>query len=227
MNPQGDPLVPILEVKNVPEERKTDNITMRLWLETLESVLGYNGLRSLLNYGQISEYIDNFPPDNDELDVPLKDLHALYVALLEVFGEKGTRSLQLRIGREFIRIGVTKRPTIAKMLKLSTRILPEKNKIKLALQKFADEFDRRQPSLEYNPRMEVEEKDDCFLLIDKDSFESNGVKSDRPMCATCVGRLEYMLEWITGNKYHIEEVKCRAMGDSCDVFRISKKSQES
>jgi predicted hydrocarbon binding protein len=213
-------------VKKVPKERRTDNITMRLWLETLESVLGYNGLKSLLNYGHIQEYIDNFPPDNDELNIPLKDLHALYVALLDVFGEKGARSLQLRIGREFIRIGVTKRPTIAKMLKLSTRLLPEHKKIKLALQKFADEFDRRQPSLVYSPRMEVEEKDDCFLLIDKDSFESNGVTSDNPMCATCVGRLQYMLEWITGNTYDIQEVKCRAMGDSCDVFRVSKDHQE-
>lgn len=210
----------------MPEEAKTDNITMRLWLETLESVIGSNGLKSLLNYSNIQQYIDSFPPDNDELEVPLKDLHSLYVSLLELFGKKGARSLQLRIGREFIRIGVTKRPTIAMALKFATRFLPEQTRIRVALEKFADEYERRQPSPLYKPRMEVREEEDCFLLIDKDSFESNGITSGTPMCATCVGRLQYMLEWITGHPRDIEEIECRSMGDAADVFRVSKAHKE-
>lgn len=207
----------------MPEERKTDNITMRLWLETLQSILGENGLKSILNFGHIPQYIDSFPPDNDELEVPLEDLHKLYLSLLELFGQKGTRSLQLRIGREFIRIGVGKRPTLAKTLKLSARLLPETKRMRLALEKFAEEFERRQPSLEYTPRMEVKEEEDCILLIDRDSFESNGIQSETPMCATCVGRLQYLMEWITGHPHDVEEAECRAMGGSADVFRISKK----
>ncbi len=206
----------------MPREGRTDNITMRLWLETLESVIGSNGLKSILNYGHIEQYIDHLPPDNDDLEIPMEDLHCLYVSLLEVFGQKGARSLQLRIGREFIRIGVTKRPTIAKALKLSTRLLPEKTRIKLALEKFAEEYERRQPSPLYSPRLEVKEQEDCFLLIDKDNFESNGVTSDQPMCATCVGRLQYLIEWITGHPHKVEEIQCRSMGDPVDIFRVSK-----
>ena len=204
------------------KEKRTDNITMRLWLETLENVIGSNGLKSILNYGHIQHYIDALPPDNDDLDVPLEDLHSLYVSLLEVFGHRGARSLQLRIGREFIRVGVTKRPTIAKALKLSTRLLPEQKRMKLALEKFAEEYDKRQPSPLYSPRMEVKEEEDCFLLIDKDNFESNGVTSDQPMCATCVGRLQYLIEWITGHPHNVEEIQCRSMGDPVDVFKVSK-----
>jgi len=214
------------EVIIVPKEGKTDNVTMRLWLETIESVVGPNGLKSILNYGHIERYIDYLPPDNDKLEIPLEDLHSLYISLLELFGQKGARSLQLRIGREFIRIGVTKRPTIAKALKLSTRLLPEQKRMRLALEKFAEEFERRQPSPLYTPRMEVQEEENCFLLVDKDNFESNGVTSEQPMCATCVGRLQYLVEWITGHEHEVKEVECRAMGDLADVFRISKAHKE-
>lgn len=206
----------------MPEGAKTDNITLRLWLETLESVIGVNGVKSLLNYTHLEKYITSPPPDNDNLDIPLEDLHRLYLSLLELFGRKGARSLQLRIGREFIRIGVTKRPTIAGALKLSTRFIPMQMRISFALKKFADEYDRRQPSPLYSPRLEAREEEDCFLLIDKDNFESEGVTSDTPMCATCVGRLQYLMEWITGHTYDIQEIECRAMGDQFDVFRVPK-----
>ncbi|MBU7013341.1 MAG: hypothetical protein HXS52_09230 [Theionarchaea archaeon] len=206
----------------MPEEAKTDNITLKLWLETLESVIGVNGVKSLLNFAHLEQYITSPPPDNDNLEIPLEDLHGLYLALLELFGRKGARSLQLRIGKEFIRIGVTKRPTISKALKLSTRFVPGKKRISLALGKFAEEYDRRQPSPEYSPRMEVREEETCFLLIDKDNFESKGITSDTPMCATCVGRLQYLMEWITGHTFDIQEIECRAMGDKFDVFRVPK-----
>lgn len=215
-----------VEVKIVLEMRKTDNITMRLWLETIENVVGSNGLKSILNYAHLKQFIDSYPPDNDDLDIPLEDLRKFYLALYDLFGHKGARSLQLRVGREFIRIGTEKRPTIAKALKLSTRLVPENMRIRLALQKYADIYDERQPSLIHKPRMEVREEDEYFLLIDKDNFESEGMSSDTPVCNTCVGRLQYTIEWITGRPHQIEEIECRAMGHPFDVFRISKAPQE-
>ena len=213
-------------MNSVPEVRKTDNITMRLWLETVENVVGSNGLKSILNYAQLKHFIDSFPPDNDNQEIPLEDLRKFYLALHDLFGQKGARSLQLRIGREFIRIGTEKRPTLAKALRLSTRLVPETKRIQLALQKYADIYDERQPSLTYHPRIEVKEEDEYFLLIDKDNFESEGLSSDVPVCNTCVGRLQYIMEWITGHPHHIEEIECRAMGHPFDIFKISKAPKE-
>jgi len=210
----------------VPEVRTTDNITMRLWLETVENVVGSNGLKSILNYAQLKHFIDSFPPDNDNQEIPLEDLRKFYLALHDLFGQKGARSLQLRIGREFVRIGTEKRPTLAKALKLSTRLVPETKRIQLALQKYADVYDERQPSLTYHPRIEVKEEDEYFLLIDKDNFESEGLSSEVPVCNTCVGRLQYIMEWITGHPHKIEEIECRAMGHPFDIFRISKAPKE-
>ena len=210
----------------MPEVRTTDNITMRLWLETVENVVGSNGLKSILNYAQLKHFIDSFPPDNDNQEIPLEDLRKFYLALHDLFGQKGARSLQLRIGREFVRIGTEKRPTLAKALKLSTRLVPETKRIQLALQKYADVYDERQPSLTYHPRIEVKEEDEYFLLIDKDNFESEGLSSEVPVCNTCVGRLQYIMEWITGHPHKIEEIECRAMGHPFDIFRISKAPKE-
>lgn len=210
----------------MPEVRTTDNITMRLWLETVENVVGSNGLKSILNYAQLKHFIDSFPPDNDNQEIPLEDLRKFYLALHDLFGQKGARSLQLRIGREFVRIGTEKRPTLAKALRLSTRLVPETKRIQLALQKYADVYDERQPSLTYHPRIEIKEEDEYFLLIDKDNFESEGLSSDVPVCNTCVGRLQYIMEWITGHPHKIEEIECRAMGHPFDIFRISKAPKE-
>ncbi|MBU6998622.1 MAG: hypothetical protein HXS42_13275, partial [Theionarchaea archaeon] len=63
----------------MPEEAKTDNITLRLWLETLESVIGVNGVKSILNYSHLEKYIESPPPDNDNLDIAVEDLHRLYL----------------------------------------------------------------------------------------------------------------------------------------------------
>lgn len=204
----------------------TDNITMRLWLETIESVLGSNGLNSVLNYAHLSKYIDNFPPDDDNLEISLRDLRDFYIALLELFGQKGAKGLQLRVGREFIRIGLQKRPAIANTLKFSTKFLPRTFQIRLALSKMSDEYERRQPSPCGSSRITVQENENYFLFIDNYNFESDGITSDTPVCYSWVGRLQYLIEWITGHHHEVKEIQCRAMGDSADIFRISKKRSD-
>lgn len=52
------------------EGRKIDNFTMRIYLETIQSIVGPNGLKSILNYDHLEQYIDNIPPDNDKVEVP-------------------------------------------------------------------------------------------------------------------------------------------------------------
>ncbi len=69
---------------------------------------------------------------------------------------------------------------------------------------------------------ELREEEDCFLLIEKDWMESEGITSETPVCTVTVCMLQALIEWITGYEYEIEEIQCRAMGHSADVFRISK-----
>ena len=207
------------------EERMTDNLLMRIMLETIQNVVGEHGFKSILYYAHLEKYTDSIPPDNDDLVIPAADLHNVRLALVELFGQKGTRGLEQRVGREIIRLSLEKRPCIAKGLQAAGHFLPESTRMRIALEMFMKQMDRRQPSTRVNPRLELQEEDGYFLFIDKDSTNSENVISLEPVCYVYVGMLQYLTEWITGHPHHVEEVECRAMGHPADVFRISKAQQ--
>ncbi|MBU7042942.1 MAG: hypothetical protein HXS47_05060, partial [Theionarchaea archaeon] len=88
------------------DERKTSNYEMRTWLETIQNIVGSNGLKSILNHANLKHYINNFPPEDYEFVIPKEDIVNLFGSLNALFGERGIRSLQLRIGREFTRVSI-------------------------------------------------------------------------------------------------------------------------
>lgn len=208
------------------DERKTDNFSMRTFLETIENIVGVNGLKSVLNYAHLQKYIGCFPPDNEELVIPLKDLRHLLFSLYVLFGSRGARSIQLQVGREIFHVGIEKRPRIAKALQLTSRLLSETRRIRLVLEKLA-EYDWKafSPELEESP-IKIREEVDCFLIIHKGRYESEDILSESPVCGVFIGTIEVMVEWITGHPHKVEEIECRAMGHPADVFRVLKARAE-
>ena len=208
------------------EQRKIANGIMKVSLEGIQEIVGYNGLKSILNYGHLERYIDEVPPQNEELEIPLEDLQKIYTCLGELFGSKGADSIELRVGRENARRALEDRPVMAKSIKLATRLIPEHKKMGFALQKYADDLQKNLPSGLDLPYVEVKEEDDCFFFTNKAHFESEGITSEKPVCKVSVGMLQYIMEWITGHKHRVEETECRAMGHPADVFKIWKARQE-
>jgi predicted hydrocarbon binding protein len=207
-------------------QNKTDNFMMRIYLETIQSIVGENGLKSVLNYGNLEKYIDNIPPDNDELEIPVEEVRALFLSLYELFGRKGVRGLQLRAGREISRLGIERRSRLVKAVCVAVRFLPEVKKIQVILERVAEQT-RKMYTVELRePLVEVKEEEDSFLLIYRDRFESKGVVSTMPVCNVFVGMLQYFIEWVTGHRHEVEEIECRAMGHPADVFKVSKPRKE-
>ena len=194
-------------------------------MDTIQNLVGPNGLKSILNYAHLESYIDAFPPDNDELAIPRDDLRKLYISLCKLFGQKGTRSLQLRVGRELTYTFLDKRPAV-KSMQLAARLLPEIKRMRLSLERIIEESKRRIPSSQNIPQFELQEEEEYFLFIDRDSYTSEGITSDIPVCDVYVGNLESSLEWITGHHHRVEEIECRAMGHSADVFKIWKARED-
>jgi predicted hydrocarbon binding protein len=207
-------------------ERKIDNYSMRTWLKTIENIVGRGGLRSILNYAHLQKYIDSFPPDNDDLEIPVEDYTAFIRSLIELFGSNGARSLQIRAGKEAVRVAIQGRFGIAKTLQIASRLVPETKRMYLVLAKWKEDSEKRFPSLLYKNRIELKEEDSYFLLIDKDYPESDGISSETPVCGIYQGMLQSMMEWITGHHHKVEEIECRAMGYPADVFRISKSADK-
>lgn len=204
------------------EERKTENFVMRIYLSTIENIVGSNGLKSILNYAHLEKYIDSMPPNNDRLEIPLKDLQIIFHSLYELFGQKGVRGLQLRVGRENARIGIEGRSSLAKPLMVAARLLPEAKRMHLLLQKLVEQSNQVYTFQIGESPVELQEDEDHFLIIHKDRFESEGITSDVPVCNLFVGNLQHAVEWITRHPHKVEEIECRAMGHSADVFRIEK-----
>ncbi len=203
------------------EGRKTDNLVMRLTLETIQKELGVPLLKNVLNRANLKEYIDNFPPDNDELVIPLEKLHNIQLALFELLGYKSSRGLMGLIGREISRQGIERRARLTSALKLSVKILPESKKIQILLNFLVKQAEERY-TIAMNPAAEVKEEQDHFLFIHKQWHTSEGVNADMPVCTDLVGMIEYLVEWITGKKHEVKEIECRAQGGSADVVRIAK-----
>jgi predicted hydrocarbon binding protein len=90
------------------------------------------------------------------------------------------------------------------------------------LKVFAEQHEKRWTFQGDVPRYELEEDDDCFLLIDRDNPMSKTRRSEIPSCGTIIGMLQYQIEMITGHPHEVKEIECRAMGHSADVFRIAK-----
>ncbi len=204
------------------EERKAENFVMRIYLSTIENIVGSNGLKSILNYAHLEKYIDSMPPSNDRLEIPLKDLQIIFHSLYELFGQKGVRGLQLRVGRENARIGIEGRSSLAKPLMVAARLVPETRRMHLLLQKLVEQSNQIYTFEMEEPPVELRENEDHFLIIHKDRFESEGITSEVPVCNVFVGNIQYAVEWITGHPHRVEEIECRAMGHTTDVFRIEK-----
>jgi predicted hydrocarbon binding protein len=208
------------------DERKIDNFSMRVWLETIDNTIGGAGLKSVLNYAKLQKYIDDFPPDTDELEIPAEDLRGLTQTIVELFGEKGAHVLQVRIGREFVRIGTEKRPGMTKALLVAARLLPEAKRMHLALQKWIEGAEQRFPSSLNESRFELQEDDNFFIFTDRDNVSSSGITAKKPACGAFVGVLQALMEYVTGHPHTVEEIECRAMGHPADVFKISKARKE-
>ena len=75
------------------------NKIARIYIMAMEDVMGKNGLNAILNLAGLSNYIDNYPPDNLERQFDFADFTSLNAALEDMYGPRGGRGLALRAGR--------------------------------------------------------------------------------------------------------------------------------
>ncbi len=198
-------------------EKKVANLSMRMWLDTIRTVIGTQELKSVLEYAHLEKYVNNCPPETYEMGIPFEDLRTLFFSLYELFGGRDLYILQLRMGRERARLSIEKYLQTARTLQTTACLFPEWKKIYMGLQRLKEETEKL-----YDTTMELREEDGSFFMVNAGYFESEGVASPVPVCGTFVGMLQYTTEWITGYPHYVEEVECRAMGDPADVFKIAK-----
>jgi len=190
----------------------------RIMIQSLEEVMGKNGLNAILNLAGLNHYIESYPPDNLDKGFDFAELSAIGTALEEMYGPRGGRGLALRGGRAIFSRGLKQFGALAGVGDLAFKVLPLQTKLKIGLPAVARIFTQFS-----DQTSRVEEFDDHFLYyIDRCSM-CWGRETEFPACHIAVGILQETLRWISGGlEFRVNPIECIGMGAKIGVIRIDK-----
>lgn len=202
-------------------DRPMSNAALRVLLDAIEEIMGVNGTKAVLHAGGLSKYIDNYPPKALEMGAHFSEYGALQQAVEEFYGPRGARAMLLKIGRATFQFGLKDQPAIMGLAGVALKALPEKNRMKLILERMAKAATER-----INQPSHIVEEDDAFYYVQDECPCRWRPKHDKPCCYVSVGALMEAMAWTTGKVYKVEEVACISNGAKNCVYHIPKKPVE-
>jgi predicted hydrocarbon binding protein len=203
---------------NELEPRYYPNLIGRLYLMSLEDVMGRNGVNALLNLAATRHLVNNYPANNLKREFPFSDLSAISKSTETMYGGRGARGMELRAGRYAFNLGLKEFGPLLGMADLALKLMPMTMKMKIVLNATAQTFDRfsDQPT-------HVEERKGQFIYVIEKCPVCWGRQSEKPCCHLAQGILEEALTWVTGgHTFHMEEIECRGTGGQACIFAINK-----
>jgi predicted hydrocarbon binding protein len=194
------------------------NLIARIYLESIEEIMGPNGIKALLNMAGMQHLIDNFPPANLVKEFDFADFAHLNEAMEMMYGPRGGRALALRAGRKAFDQGLKNLGAMVGVADRAFRLLPLRIKMKVGLAAMARAFSMTSDQTSY-----VLEEDEQFIYVIERCPVCWGRQADGPICHAALGIILEGLDWGTGGKkFKVAQISCAAAGDpSCD-FSISK-----
>ena len=112
----------------------------RIILESMEEVMGRNGVHAILKLASLTSLIDNYPPDNSEKEFSFPTLSKLMDILEQVYGPHGGRGLAMRIGRACFNNGIRQYGVQMGLTEMAFRLLPLSAKVRGGATAFAELF---------------------------------------------------------------------------------------
>ena len=198
------------------------NLIARIYLQSIEEIMGTNGIKALLNMADMKELIDNFPPANLHKEFDFGDFARLNEGMEMMYGPRGGRALALRAGRKAFDQGLKNFGPMVGVADRAFRMLPLKIKMKVGLGAMAKAFSTTSDQISY-----VREEADHFLYVIERCPVCWGRTADGPICHAALGIILEGLDWGTGGKkFKVSQVTCHAAGDPTCDFTISKEPIE-
>jgi predicted hydrocarbon binding protein len=193
---------------------------MYISLLSLEEILGKNGLNALLNYGNIKRFLDEFPPNNDKTEIPMAEFMSLFRSMLDIFGERGTRTLLYNAGRKSFRVTLEKNPALIGFINLGLKVLSPRKRAEKALKVVTKAGDKL-----FGIQQKFTVLENGFRTEITDCFWCKGLKTADPVCHAEVGFEAELVNWAAGGdiEYDVREVTCIARGDASCTFMVTEK----
>ncbi len=187
--------------------------------DALEEIMGRNGLNAILNMGGLSQFIDHPPSDTMEKGFDFAHISALNRALEEMYGPRGGRGLQLRLGRVLFAQGLANFGALVGASDLAFKVLPLQAKVKAGLPAVAKVFDSLSDQTSY---VRDPGGDSYSYIIERCSM-CWGRAVERPGGFIAGGIIEEALRWISGGRtFRVDQVSCMGMGHSNCTFQVYK-----
>lgn len=190
----------------------------RIVLTALEEVMGRHGVHAVLNLASLESLVNNYPPNNLELGFTFGAFSRIHETLDDIFGQRGSRALSLRAGREAWRVALREIVPILGITDLAVRTLPLGIKLKIGLDIFAGTLNKFT-----DQKVRLSEDERGFLWIIERCPICWDRQSNSPCCHFAVGLLQESLAWVSkGKSFAIREVECVAMGHATCTIIIEK-----
>ncbi len=190
----------------------------RSMLTAADEIMGEKGVRTLLKFGKLEEYIGNYPPDNMKKEFSFEDVSAIQDAIWEMYGKRGARVFAVRAGEATFKSGLTQFKSVATAAQVAMKVGNLQAKINIGLEFFSKFFNSVS-----DQKVVVKQDDDHWYWIITRNPLAWGRTSDSPVSYLAVGVLQGALGWVSeGKKWRIQQTMCTATGDPVDVITIEK-----
>jgi predicted hydrocarbon binding protein len=180
----------------------------RIILLSVEEVMGRNGVSAVLRLAGLSHLINNYPPNNFEIEFGFSEVSAIQQALDDLYGPRGGRALALRSGRATFKYGLKEFGPVLGIADLAFRLFPLNMKLKIGSEIFAETFNKFS-----DQRVRLEENEGTLHWIIERCPVCWERKTRAPCCHLAVGLLQESLFWVSGGRnFSVVETECIACG---------------
>ncbi len=188
------------------------------FFSAMDDVMGPNGLNSLLNIADMTNYLQNPPPDDLKRQFDFAAVASMNAALEEMYGTRGGRGMALRIGQKAFAFSLKDFGALRAINHPAFRNLPLNKRIDYGLGGLAAVLTNFSDQKSY-----VENNDNAILFTSEISPFSWGRTAEKPVCHMMAGIILECLRWASnGYQFYVREVECTATGHERCVFRVNK-----
>jgi len=191
----------------------------RVFLLSLEGVMGRSALHVTLSHAKLLYLINNYPPANLDLGWRFEETSAILQALEAIHGERAAQAIAVRAGRASL---YHVQEDVGAILGLAERyfgILPLVPRLRAGLKALAELYNKTGDQV-----VRLEETAGRFLFHVDRCPACWGRTAGAPICRTEVGLLQEAMYWVSGGRnIAAEEVQCIAAGSPSCCYAVEKR----
>ncbi len=191
----------------------------RFYLQGMQVALGDEGYDAVLGLAGLTTYFSELPPPTMERKFDFAYFAALSEGLEAMYGARGGRSMDLRIGRAWFEAGFASFGAFAGMQHPSFQSLAQSSRARIALAALAAIHVQHT-----DQHIHLEVLESTYQLQADVSPMAWGRQAERPVCHAFVGLIQACLRLASnGYEYHVHERTCQAAGHDECLFEINQK----